>query len=216
VKLLTVSVGRPREVNWNGETVLTSIWKSNVAGPVRVDTLNLAGDEQSDLTVHGGEFKAVYAYPVEHYALWRAELGAADLPHGAFGENLTVEGLLETDVRLGDRLAIGTAVFVVTQPRMPCFKLGIRHGRPDILKLFLATGRSGFYLSVAREGVIEAGQPILHTMVAGESLAVSDINALYTVESHNRELMEKAAGLVHLTPNWRDYFKKRLAQGEGA
>jgi MOSC domain-containing protein YiiM len=209
--LLSVSVGGPREVSWNGETVPTSIWKSPVAGPVRVGRLNLEGDRQSDLTVHGGEFKAVYAYPVEHYPAWRLDLGVDDLPHGAFGENLTVEGLLETGVRIGDRLAIGTAEFVVTQPRMPCFKLGIRHGRPDILKRMITTGRNGFYLSVAREGRIEAGEAIAHTAVTGESLTVAQVTALYGSELHDLGLMRRAAHLAHLAPAWRDVFRKRLA-----
>lgn len=140
--------------------MLTSIFKAPVPGRVRVTRLNLEGDEQSDLSVHGGADKAVYVYPSEHYAFWRAELPGAALSWGAFGENLTVEGLLEDTVCIGDRLRIGSAEFVVTQPRQPCFKLGIRLGRQDIIKRFVASGRSGFYLSVAQEGELSAGDPI--------------------------------------------------------
>src|SRR5439155_17303525 len=141
VKVISVNVGLPREVEWHGRRVLTSIWKSPKAGRVRVATLNLEGDEQSDLSVHGGEEKAVYAYPSEHYAFWRNQLPDADLPWGAFGENLTIEGLLESEVMTGDRIEIGSAVFVVTQPRMPCFKLGIRFGRDDMVRRFFQSRR---------------------------------------------------------------------------
>jgi MOSC domain-containing protein YiiM len=144
LKLLSVNVGMPREVDWHGRFVRTSIFKSPVLGSVRVATLNLEGDKQSDLTVHGGVHKAIYAYPSEHYLLWREELPDLDLPWGAFGENFTTEGLLEEAVHIGDRLRVGSAEFVVTQPRMPCFKLGIRFGRPEIVKRFLQSGRSGF------------------------------------------------------------------------
>ena len=144
LKLLSVNVGMPREVDWHGRLVRTSIFKSPVFGPVRVATLNLQGDEQSDLTVHGGVHKAVYAYPSEHYPFWREEISGLDLPWGAFGENFTTEGLLEEDVHIGDRFRVGSAEFIVTQPRMPCYKLGIRFGRPEIVKRFLQSGRSGF------------------------------------------------------------------------
>ena len=137
MKLLSINVGVPREIEWNGKMVRTSIFKQPVQGRVRVAQLNLEGDQQSDLSVHGGIDKAVYAYPSEHYASWREELPGIDLPRGVFGENFTTEGLLEETVHIGDRLRIGSAHFVVTQPRMPCFKLGIRFNRPDIVKRFL-------------------------------------------------------------------------------
>jgi MOSC domain-containing protein YiiM len=160
MKVLSVNVGRPREIQVDGEVVRTSIFKSPVAGKVRVGRLNLEGDEQSDLGVHGGVRKAVYVYPSEHYAFWRAELPDADLPWGAFGENLTTEGLLEEMVATGDTLRIGSAEFVVTQPRSPCYKLAARLQRPDIIKRFLNSGRSGFYLSVSKEGSLAAGDSI--------------------------------------------------------
>jgi MOSC domain-containing protein YiiM len=160
LKLVSVSVGRPREVEWDGEKVLTSIFKEPVAGRVRVRRLNIEGDEQSDLEVHGGTEKAVYAYPAEHYAFWRNELPGVELPWGAFGENLTTEGLLEDRVHIGDRLRAGSAEFIVTEPRMPCYKLAIRFGRADIVKRFMKSGRTGFYLAVLKEGEVGAGDAI--------------------------------------------------------
>ena len=156
MQVLSVNVGGPRDVEWRGERVRTSIWKSPVPGRVAVRRTNLAGDEQSDLTVHGGPDKAVYVYPAEHYDFWRGELPDADLPFGAFGENFTTRGLAEPDVAIGDRFRIGDAEFVVTQPRMPCFKLGIRFQRPDMVKRFHASGRNGFYFAVTREGTVGA------------------------------------------------------------
>ena len=160
MRILSINVGRPREIRVGDDIVTTSIFKSPVAGSVRVGKLNLDGDEQSDLTVHGGQRKAVYVYPSEHYAFWRAELPGVELAWGAFGENLTTEGLLEEATSIGDTLRIGSAEFVVTQPRQPCYKLAIRLGRPDIIKRFLQSGRSGFYLGVTREGEIAAGDAI--------------------------------------------------------
>ena len=160
MRVLSVNVGRPRDVESQGRIVQTSIWKSPKPGRVRVNWLNIEGDQQSDLSVHGGVDKAVYVYPGEHYAFWRSELPDMEIPWGAFGENLTIEGLLESEVRIGDRLEIGSAQFEVTQPRLPCFKLGIRFGSNNIIKRFLLAGRSGFYLAVLREGDIAAGDAI--------------------------------------------------------
>jgi MOSC domain-containing protein YiiM len=160
MQVISVNVGLPRDVEWRDEIVRTSIFKQPVTGRVRVDRLNIDGDRQSDLTVHGGINKAVYVYPSEHYDFWRKELPHADLPWGAFGENLTTIGLAEADVRIGDRFAIGSAEFVVTQPRMPCYKLTIRFGRADMIKRFHRSGRSGFYLAVAKEGEIGSGDAI--------------------------------------------------------
>jgi MOSC domain-containing protein YiiM len=160
MRVISVNVGRPRDVEWHGRIVRTSIWKSPVEGRVHVGATNIEGDQQSDLTVHGGPAKAVYVYPSEHYAYWREQLPDFELPWGAFGENLTIEGVTEDDVNRGDGLEIGSAAFVVTQPRQPCFKLGIRFGRDDMVKRFQQSGRSGFYLAVVREGDIGAGDPI--------------------------------------------------------
>jgi MOSC domain-containing protein YiiM len=210
MKLVSVNVGLPREVDWHGRSVRTSIWKNPVEGLVRVGALNLEGDKQSDLSVHGGADKAVYAYPSEHYSYWRRELPSMELPWGAFGENFTTQGLLEEKVHIGDRFRIGSAEFVVTQPRMPCFKLGIRFGRPDMLKHFLRSGRTGFYLSVLHEGQVAAGNSIDY--VAGEKpgVAVSDIVSLYTTDTENQELLRQVSQLPALPEQWRDYFRKRL------
>lgn len=152
MKILSVNVGLPRLVEYRGEPVATAIYKEPVAGRVEVGEYNLAGDRQADLRVHGGYSKAVYVYPSEHYEFWRGEFPAMDLPFGMFGENLTSEGLLEKDVQVGDRFRIGTAEFVVTQPRVPCFKLGIRFNRSDIIRRFAKSGRSGFYLAIEKTG----------------------------------------------------------------
>jgi MOSC domain-containing protein YiiM len=210
MKLVSINVGLPREVEWRGETIRTSIFKEPVAGRVRVGRTNIEGDRQSDLTVHGGADKAVYAYPAEHYAFWRKELPGMDLPWGAFGENFTTEGLIEDNVRIGDQLRIGSAEFVATQPRMPCFKLGIRFGRPDMVKRFLRSGRTGFYLAVAREGEVTAGDTV--TLIARDDLAISvaAIVGLYTADAANQDLLRQASELSALPESWRNYFRKRL------
>jgi MOSC domain-containing protein YiiM len=209
MRLVSVNTGRPREVDINGRLVRTSIWKSPRAGRLRVAALNIDGDEQSDLSVHGGTYKAVYCCPSEHYEYWRRELPHAELPWGVFGENLTTEGLLETDVHIGDRLEIGSAQFLVTQPRQPCFKLGIRFGRDDMVKRFVASGRSGFYARVAREGDIASGDGIRLVQRAGSSITVSEIFALHFDEGTHDDL-RRAAAAPGLSPSWRDDFLKRL------
>ncbi len=160
MKVLSVNVGLPRIVEYWGEAVATGIYKEPVAGRVEVNEFNLAGDAQADLRVHGGYSKAVYVYPSEHYEFWRNELPETDLPFGVFGENLTTLGLIETEARVGDRYRIGTAEFVVTEPRQPCFKLGIRFNRTDIIKRFAKSGRSGFYLAIEKTGDLGAGDEI--------------------------------------------------------
>ena len=210
MKLISINVGLPREVSWHGKSVLTSIWKVPVNGSVQVSTLNVEGDRQADLTVHGGADKAVYLYPGEHYPYWRHQLPGSELPWGAFGENFTTEGLSEADVNIGDRFRIGSAEFLVTQPRMPCFKLGIRFGRPDILKHFLQSGRTGFYLSVVREGEVAAGDSIHLVARDGNAVTVADIVNLYTADSENQELLHRATELSALPESWRDYLRKRL------
>ena len=210
MRLISVNVGRPRDVDWHGRVVRTSIWKGPVEGPVRVTSLNLAGDEQSDLSVHGGPEKAVYAYPSEHYEYWRRELPSADLPWGAFGENFTTEGLLEADVRIGDRLRAGSAEFLVTQPRVPCYKLGIRFGRDDMVKRFLHSGRSGFYLTVVREGEVAPGGPFEFAGRDDHGVTVADIAALYARDMDNEDLLRRAVELPALPEGWKEHFRKRL------
>src|SRR5437773_2448323 len=210
MKLGSINVGLPREVQWHGKAVLTSIFKAPVEGSVKVRRLNLEGDRQSDLNVHGGADKAVYVYPAEHYAFWRAEVPGVDLPWGAFGENLTTEGLMENSVHIGDRFGIGSAEFVVTQPRMPCFKLGIRFGRQDIVKRFLHSGRAGFYFSVFREGEVTAGDSIELLKRDEQGVTVADVVNLYQRDATNQDLLRRASELPSLPKSWRDYFRKRL------
>jgi MOSC domain-containing protein YiiM len=210
MKLLSVSVGLPREVEWNGRSIRTSIFKNPIEGPVGVGKLNLAGDEQADLTVHGGADKAIYLYPAEHYPYWRDELSAADLAHGIFGENLTAEGLLEKDTFIGDRLRIGSAEFVVTQPRMPCFKLGIRFGRPDIIKRFLASRYTGFYLAVSKEGKLSPGDSIERIGREEHDISVTDITNLYVNHDNETERLRRASTLSSLPLSWREYFRDRI------
>jgi MOSC domain-containing protein YiiM len=210
VKVLSINVGLPRELEWRGKVVRTSIFKAPVAGRIRVSRLNIEGDRQSDLSVHGGADKAIYAYPSEHYAFWRREIPGADFPWGAFGENLTTEGLLEDKVHIGDRFRAGSAEFIVTQPRTPCFKLGIRFNRPDMVKRFLHSGRSGFYLSVAQEGEIEAGDPLDLVAADHSHITVADVAGLYAADDANQDLLRRASELPSLPEGWREYFRERL------
>lgn len=210
MKVLSVTVGRPRAVEWRGETVHTAIHKAPVLGRVRLTRLNLDGDQQADLSVHGGPDKAVYVYPSDHYPLWRRELPDADLEWGAFGENLTTEGLLESTVRIGDRLHIDTTELIVTQPRMPCYKLGVRFRRADMVKRFLRSGRTGFYLAVVKEGTLSAGDTITLEPAAEPAVTVADVVTLYTADVESRELLERAVKTVALPQGWRDHFQQRL------
>jgi len=210
MRILSVNVGLPREIEWRGKIVRTSIFKEPVAGSVQVRTLNLDGDQQSDLSVHGGVNMAVYAYPSEHYSYWREELPETNLSWGVFGENLTTEGLFEGVVNVGDRFRIGSAEFAVTQPRIPCYKLGIRFGRDDMVKRFLQSGRTGFYLAVTQEGQITAGDAIERLRVNGQHVTVSDILNLYVAKAPGRELLKKVSDLPELPAGWRDYFRNRL------
>lgn len=211
MRVVAVSVGQPREVEWQGKTVRTSIFKAPVEGRVAVSRLNLSGDEQSDLTVHGGELKAVYAYPSEHYAYWRADLPELAYPWGAFGENLTTAGLADDAVRIGDRFRIGTAEFQVTQPRMPCYKLGVRFARLDMTKRFHASGCNGFYLAVTREGVLGAGDPIERTGRDALDLTVAEVAALHAAAAPDPARLRLASTHPGLPAGWREHFRKRLA-----
>jgi MOSC domain-containing protein YiiM len=210
MKLISVNVGLPREITVAGKTVRTSIWKYPVQGRIHVSTLNLDGDQQSDLSVHGGVDKAVYLYPSEHYSYWRTQLPDVDLPWGAFGENFTSEGILEGQTKVGDRLRVGSAEFMVTQPRMPCFKLGIRFNRRDMVKRFLASKRSGLYLAVIREGEVENGDAIEFTEKQETGVTITDIVNLYSIDFQNQELLRRATEVPALPQSWKDYFRKRL------
>ena len=210
MKILSVNVGSPREVQWRGKAVRTSIFKAPVPGRIRIRKLNLDGDEQSDLSVHGGADKAVYAYPSEHYPAWRRELPDIEFPWGAFGENLTIEGFLEDQVCIGDRFRAGSAELVVTQPRMPCYKLGVRFGRPDMAKRFLRGGGTGFYFAVLEEGDVASGDAFERLARDPRGVTVADIVSLYATDAANQDLLRRASDLPALPESWREYFKERL------
>lgn len=211
MKVLSVNVGNPQVVLWNGKPVLTGIFKEPVAGATRLRNLNFDGDRQADLTVHGGVTKAVYAYPSEHYDYWRGEFPDMELPWGMFGENLTVEGLDEGSLHVGDRLRAGTAELIVTEPRMPCFKLGVRFGRMDIVKRFLDSRRSGFYLAVAREGEVAAGDAIERLEANAEGVTVRDIVRVHVQDKDDVETMRRALRIPILPEQWRQEFEERIA-----
>lgn len=210
MKIVSVNVGLPREVIWKGKRVTTGIFKEPVTGRVMMRRLNLDGDRQADLSVHGGLSKAVYVYPVEHYDYWREELPEMKLPWGMFGENLTTEGLREDGVSIGDRLRIGAAEVMVTEPRMPCYKLGIKFGREDIIKRFLRSGRTGFYVAVLQEGEVGAGDSIELISRDGNNITVADITRLYVSEKDNLDLLHRAVGVEALPESWRDYFRQQI------
>jgi len=210
MKILSVNVGLPREVSWQGNLVTTGIFKEPVNAPIMLRTLNLDGDEQVDLAVHGGVNKAVYVYPSEHYGYWRVELPGVDLPWGMFGENFTTEGLLEEAVYIGDRFRIGETEVMVTEPRMPCYKLGIRFGRPDIIKRFLASRRTGFYFAVVRGGMVGAGDAIELMGRAQQEISVADITRLYGFERDDVKALRRAIEIEALPENWKGYFQHQL------
>jgi MOSC domain-containing protein YiiM len=208
MQLISVNVGLPREVAWKGRTASTGIFKEPVSDRLMVRSLNLDGDGQADLTVHGGLDKAVYVYPFEHYDYWRSELPDMDLPLGIFGENFTTIGLKEAEVNIGDRFRIGNLLLMVTQPRMPCYKLGIRFGRPDIVKRFLASRRTGFYFRVLQEGEVGVGDTLELVSRDNHHITVADITQLYVREEDNPDLLQRAAQLEALPQSWRDYFQR--------
>lgn len=212
MRIVAVSVGGPKEIAWDDRIVETSIFKAPISGRLRVRWLNIEGDQQSDLTVHGGFDKAVYCYPAEHYPYWREQLPGVELPWGSFGENLTTEGLFEEEVLIGDQYRIGTAEFSVTQPRMPCYKLGIRFGRADMVKRFHQSGRNGFYLRVTKEGEIGAGDSIELTSRDERCLTVASVVRLYTDHEADGDLLKLASEHSALSVGWRDHFRKRLLQ----
>lgn len=213
MKIVSVNVGRPRLVVWDGQSVSTGIYKTPVAGRVMLRTLNLDGDRQADLSVHGGRTKAVYVYPSEHYEYWRRELPGVELPWGVFGENFTTEGLDESSVCIGDRFRVGAAEVRVTEPRLPCHKLGVKFGRMDVLKRFLASGRTGFYLSVEREGEVGAGDEVEPLGRDGHDVTVADITRLYARDRGDHETMRRAVAVEALPEPWREHFRQQLARG---
>jgi MOSC domain-containing protein YiiM len=203
MKIVSVNVGLPREVVWKGMTVRTGIFKDPVDRPVTMSKLNLAGDRQADLTVHGGAEKAIYAYPAEHYDYWRKALPEVPFSWGKFGENLTTEGLIEDELCIGDRLRVGSAVLIVTQPRMPCYKLALRFDRDDMIKRFLMSQRSGFYFAVVEEGEVHAGSEIEILSRDSHRVAVVDIVRLYLGQERDPELLHRAMNVSALPHNWK-------------
>ena len=213
MKLISVNTGLPRDVMWHGRHVTTGIFKQPVEGRIALTTLNLHGDRQADLSVHGGPHKAVYCYPIEHYDFWRAELPGQELPLGMFGENFTTSGMTEDSVHLGDRFAVGSAEVVVTQPRLPCYKLGVRFDSDLMVKRFLASGRSGFYLAVRREGQVGAGDAITEISRDPNTVPVSEITRLYVAKRYTAEdaaSVRRALQVTALPESWKDYFRERL------
>ena len=224
MKLASVNTGMPREVSWHGRIVITAIFKEPVGRRVALRKFNLEGDRQADLSVHGGEHKAVYCYSLAHYDYWKRELPGRELPMGMFGENFTIDDGgpalpggqgLEESVHLGDRFSIGTAEVVVTQPRLPCYKLGVRFGSDDMVKRFLASGRTGFYAAVLREGEVGAGDEI--EVISGEAnaVAVSEITHLYVAKRYGEaeiRAVRRALRVEELPESWKEYFRNRLRQ----
>jgi MOSC domain-containing protein YiiM/ferredoxin-NADP reductase len=209
-RLLSVNVGLPRDIVWKGRTVHTGIWKIPVHGRCRIGQLNLEGDGQGDLAGHGGEHRAVFVYQIESYGYWQEQLKRSDFVYGQFGENFTTEGLTDDAVCIGDRFQIGTALFEVTQPRVTCFRIGIRMNEPRMASLLTSSGRPGFYFRVLREGEVAAGDEIVKVREAGEHITVAEINALLYLPDHARERLERALRIEALSPGWRGSFEALL------
>jgi MOSC domain-containing protein YiiM len=213
MKVVSVNVGLPRDVVWQGRTVTTGIFKEAVEERIVLRTLDLDGDRQADLSVHGGKDKAVYCYPIEHYSYWKKELPGRDLPMGMFGENFTTDGLSEDSTCLGDRFSVGAAEVVVTQPRMPCYKLGVRFQSDDMVRRFLSSGRSGFYLAVTREGEVGAGDEIKVISRDENAVPVSEITRLYIAKRYDNndvKSLRRTLRVAALPESWKEYFHERL------
>ena len=213
MKVVSLNVGLPRDVQWHGQAVTTGIFKSPTSARIRLRKLNLDGDRQADLTAHGGEYKAVYCYPFEHYAYWKEKLPGRDLPYGVFGENLTTDGMLEKDIHIGDRFAINDAEVIVTQPRLPCYKLGVRFQADDMVKKFLASRRIGFYVAVTREGEIAAGDEIIPVARNANGVSIADFLRLFLAKRFTRPdtlAVQQLFELPSVPHDWKSYFRDRL------
>ncbi|HET9807283.1 MAG TPA: MOSC domain-containing protein [Nitrososphaeraceae archaeon] len=211
MKVISVNVGLPIKVNFGREVVTTGIFKNPIKHRVKLNKLNFEGDKQADLTVHGGIDKAVYAYPSEHYEFWKKEIKDFEYSWGTFGENLTTEGLLENEVNIGDQFKIGSAKVIATQPRMPCYKLGVRFGRMDIVRRFMASERSGIYFKVAQEGEIGVNDKIELIKSDKNRVTIHDIVRLQITDGRNLELMNRAIKTKDLPEGWRNYFMEKLS-----
>jgi MOSC domain-containing protein YiiM/ferredoxin-NADP reductase len=209
-RLLSVNVGLPRDIEWRGKTVHTGIWKKPVQGRRRVKRLNVEGDGQGDLGGHGGEQRAVFVYQIESYRYWEERLGRRDFTFGQFGENLTIEGLADDEVCIGDRYRVGSALFEVTQPRVTCYRVGIRMDEPQMAALLTSSGRPGFYLRVLEEGEVGAGDAIVPIARGPERMTVAEVNALLYFSHHPREQLERALRIPALSPGWRWSFDALL------
>src|SRR6516162_7807410 len=209
-RLLSVNVGLPREIAWKGGTVRTAVWKLAVHGRVRAARLNLDGDGQADLGGHGGEQRAVFVYQIESYRHWQEQLKRTDFVYGQFGENFTIEGLPDDTVCIGDRYQIGSALFEITQPRVTCYRVGIRMNEPRMPALLTSSGRPGFYFRVLREGEVGAGDEIVKMAEANERMTVAEINALLYSPDHPRDRLERALRIEALSPGWRASFEALL------
>ena len=213
LRLVSLNVGLPRHVTWHGRDVTTGIFKHPVEGRVALKTLNLDGDRQADLSVHGGEYKAVYCYPIEHYDYWKKELPGRELPMASFGENFTTAGLAEDSVHLGDMFSVGSAQVVVTQPRLPCYKLGVRFQSDDMVRRFLASGRTGFYVAVSQEGDVGAGDEITAISRDANAVPVSEVTRLYVAKTYSADdvaAVKRALRVAALPASWKDYFRERI------
>jgi MOSC domain-containing protein YiiM len=206
----SVNVGLPREVFWKGRTIRTGIFKEPVAGSVAIRRLNLEGDQQADLKVHGGIDMAVYIYPADYYAFWREQFPEMELPWGMFGENLTIWGVRDDTIHIGDHLQVGSAQLVVRSPRMPCYKLGMKFGRDDVLKILFQSGYSGFYCAVLQEGEVAAGDPVTLLRRDEHAVSVRDIVHLQGEGRYDFDLLRRAVAVDALSPSWRETFVERL------
>jgi MOSC domain-containing protein YiiM/ferredoxin-NADP reductase/ferredoxin len=209
-RLLSVNVGLPRDIEWKGRIVHTGIWKNPVHSRCRVGRLNLDGDGQGDLGGHGGEQRAAFVYQIESYRYWQERLNRTDFVHGQFGENFTIEGLPDDAVCIGDRFQIGSALFEVTQPRVTCYRVGIRTNEPRMPALLTSSGRPGFYFRVLREGTVGAGDEIVKVGEANERMTVAEINALLYSPDHARDRLQRALRIEALSPGWRASFEALL------
>ena len=212
--VLSVNVGLPRDLSWHGQTVHTAVWKRPVAGPRMVRRLNIDGDGQGDLAGHGGEHRAVFVYQIEAYQYWQAQLSRDDFTYGQFGENFTVQGLADDQVCIGDRYRIGEAVFEVTQPRVTCYRVGIRMGDPRVPALLVSHHRPGFYFRVLREGTVQAGDEIVQVAAGPEGMTVAEVDGLLYLPGHSREQVARALRIPALPAGWRNSFQSMLGQGE--
>jgi MOSC domain-containing protein YiiM len=213
-KILSVNVSFPKEVDFEGQKVITGIFKEPIEGRVKLRTLNLDGDKQADLTVHGGSDKAVYAYPIEHYEFWRKVYPDMKMLNGMFGENFTTESLMEAEVNVGDVFRIGSSKVIATQPRMPCYKLGVKFGHMYVLKKFLASGRSGIYFKVLEEGEVGAGDSIIRIRKDINRIGISDIVRLYASNREDIKIMQRAVKVETLPDGWKHYFYEQIRRIE--